>query len=336
MSLGSTNFAAPLFGLLALLLPAYIFWRMRALARGAVPFAPLQYRPPRGFAAVSPWALLLIEVLLLSVGIVALAAPFAESERETIREQGLDIALSLDVSASMMAADFQPNRLEVLKSMAANFVKRSGGDRIAVYIFAKDVFTQTPMTTDHGVLLELLQGISFKIIDHAKSGGTAMGDALLAAGEALLRNRIQGRDQVVLLFTDGESNYGVDPALAARFLRGNGIRFYVIGIGGDKEVPVYIDGKPFIAVGGRQLYTKLDDTQLKKITEAGGGRYFRARSEALLATVFADLARLERTPLEVRTIRTRRSFASNISAVAAVLFLAYFGLYGFYLRRPWL
>ena len=336
MNLSPTGFQTPLFGLLGLLIPVYVWWRLRAFSRAAVRFAPLQYRPERGFAVGALWLLLSFEVLLMSVGIVALAGPYTESERESVRERGLDIVLSLDVSASMMAADFDPNRLEVLKRMAASFVRRSGGDRIAVYIFAKDVFTQTPMTTDHAVLLELLQGISFHIIDHAKSGGTAMGDALLAAGEALLRNRIKGRDQVVLLFTDGESNFGVDPSLAARFLRGNEIRFYVIGIGGDKEVPVYVDGKPFIAVGGRHLHTKLDDTQLKIITEAGGGHYYRARNEALLADIFSELARLERTPLEVRKIRTRRTYAATLSGVVAALFFAFVGLYGFYIRRPWL
>lgn len=317
------------------LIAPYVWYRLRLLRSAAVGFAPLQYRKASGFARIAPWTLLGVESLLIATMIFALAGPHRESEREIIKEEGLDIALSLDVSASMMAADFKPNRLEALKRMAANFIKRSGSDRIAVYVFAKDVFTQTPLTTDHTVLLELLQGVSYRMIDHAKSGGTAMGDALLAAGEALLRSRVKGRDQVVLLFTDGESNYGADPALAARYLRSNNIRFYVIGIGGDEAVPVLIDGKPFIAVGGKPLYTKLDDRRLKSVTEAGGGRYYRARNEDILAKVFGELARLERTALEVRTLRIRRYYSAHLATFGLLIFGGFVGLYGLVMRRPW-
>ncbi len=336
MTVGPFGFETPWAIAPAALLPVYVWWRLRSLRLTALAFAPLQYRPERGVAVLAPILLVVAECLMLACGLIALTAPYTESKRESIREDGLDIALVLDVSASMMAADFKPNRLEVLKRFAGDFVKRSAGDRIAVYIFAKDVFTQTPMTTDHPVLLDLLKGITYHIIDHAKSGGTAMGDAMLAAGEALARNKIRGRDQVMLLFTDGESNYGVDPALAARFLRGNDIRFYVVGIGGEQAVQVFIDGKPFIAVGNRPLFTKLDDAALKSVTEAGGGRYYRAKNETVLGEIFSELSRLERTPLEVRTQRIRRHHTSLLALAGAVLFLGWAVLFGFYLRRPWL
>jgi len=334
MNFSSLHIAHPwIFGLLILIIP-YVIFRIRIIRRSAVPYAPVQYHGGSTIKRTALFLQIFLEGVILSVVMLALSGFYSESEREIIKEEGIDVALALDVSSSMQAADFPPNRLEALKKIASDFVKRSGTNRIGVYVFAKDVFTQTPLTTDHQSLQELLEGISYRIIDHSRSGGTAIGDALILAGEGLIRNRIKGRDQVIILVTDGENNFGTDPLLAAKHVRANNIRFYVIGLGGDKPVQVFVDGKPFINVHGKPLMTSLDDRRLKSITEAAGGRYFRAKTIHVLADIFAELARLERSPIEVETLRVRKYYTSSIALVLLFVFMSWLFLAGFAVRRP--
>ena len=217
-----------LLGGLLLVVP-YAWLRGRLLRTAVLPYAPLQYSNGSQARAWLLRAQVPFEMLLLAGVVLALAWPHRESEVELIGEEGLDVALTLDVSASMQAADFPPNRLESLKRLAMDFVDRSMGDRIAVYAFAGHAFTQTALTTDHATLTQLIEGLSYESIDHGESGGTALGDALLAAANGLLEGRIEGRDQVLVLLTDGQSDRGIDPILASRFVAESDIRLHVIG-----------------------------------------------------------------------------------------------------------
>ena len=326
--------ARPILLLLLLLLPLYGYLRRRVLRAAATPYAPLQVAGHGGFRS---WLLRLqlpFEIVLLAITVLTLAGPQRSDEIELISEEGLDVALALDISASMQAADFPPNRLEALKGLAVDFVRRSGSDRIAVYAFAKHIFSQTPLTTDHGALSSLIEGLAFTTIDHAASGGTALGDALLAATDGLLRARIPDRDQVIVLITDGQSNFGADPILGARFAAENDIALYVIGVGGEDPVEVYVDGKPFITVEDKILETSLDDTQLVEIAEAVGGRYLRAEDMNVLTGIFDDLSRLETTPLEVETVEVTKSYAPFAAAGLFLLFAGWLLGDGFLLRRP--
>ena len=321
-------------GLLGLLIiPLYLVLRPRAWRSSALAYAPMQYRKPPAGGRLLVALHLVLEVLLIGLLVLALCGPFRESRIELVEEEGLDVALTLDVSSSMMAGDFKPTRLEALKRIASDFVKRSGSNRVGVYLFAKDTFTQTPLTNDHAVLLELIDGISFTMIDHSVSGGTAIGDALLYTADNLLKFRIEERAQVIILVTDGESYDGADPVLGAHFVRDNGIRLTVIGIGGDEPVPVFIDGKPYITIEGKQLETRLDDEQLKTIAREGQGLYLRARSADILSEIFNELARLETTPLRSESLRLRTYYTAQASAGAAALFMLWL-LMGMFLRRP--
>ncbi|MEM7355485.1 MAG: VWA domain-containing protein, partial [Acidobacteriota bacterium] len=214
------------------------------------------------------------------------------------------------------------------------FVRRSGADRIAVYAFAGHVFSQTPLTTDHGALKSLIEGLAFKTINHAGSGGTALGDALLAAGDGLLQARLPKRDQVIVLITDGESNQGADPMLAARYAAENDFQLFVVGVGGDEPVEVYVDGEPFITVNDTILETSLDDTQLKEIAAEAGGTYLRARDVNVLAGIFEDLARLDTTPLTIEAVDVRHSYTPSLAALLFLLFATWLLVDGFFLRRP--
>jgi len=326
-------FTAPWLLMALVLIPLLAWYRFRALNRASLAFAPTQYRVrPRGRAFIHSLQTPL-EMLLFTLVIIALAGPGTINEIENISETGLDVALVLDISASMQAADFPPNRLEALKEIAREFLHRAGGNRISVHAFAGIEFTQSPLTTDHRVVLELIEGLSYESIDHSESGGTAIGDALLGATDLLKAARIKGRDQVVILISDGESNSGVEPLLAARYLRDQNIRLHIIGIGGDQEVPVSVHGKPFINSEDKVLMTSLDDRQLKDIAAAGGGDYRRARSREVLGRIFEDLSRLERTPLTLEKLRLHSSWTAGIALLVFIVFAGLTAL-GHALRRP--
>jgi Ca-activated chloride channel family protein len=317
-----------------LALAPWLSLRLRRRRAAALPYPPLQYGETRRFRRILAALQVPLEVLVLGLTVLALTGPHRTDRVELLGDSGLDLALVLDVSASMQAADFPPNRLEALKALGRDLVERSAGDRIAVVAFAGHTFTHTPLTTDHQTLLELLDGLAYESISHARSGGTALGDALLVATDTLARARVEGRDQVAVLITDGESNLGVDPLLAARHLRAEGLGLHVIGLGGDEPVEVWVHGEPFVNTADEVLTTSLDDAQLRTVAAAAGGRYWRAESLAVLTSVFEDLARLERTPLEATVMTVEKPLAPELALVPAAAFAAWALLTCLVLRRP--
>lgn len=328
------SFATPAWILLALLAPVWGLFRFRQLSQGATPFAPAQFRPASRRASPMWMALPLLESLLVALLAIGLAGPHRVDEVAFFGEDGVDMALVLDISATMQAADFEPNRLEVLKQLAADLVRRTPGNRTGVYAFAKHIFTQTPFTTDGLAVIELLDGLAYESVDHARSGGTAIGDALLEATAGLTEIRRPGRDQVIVLVTDGENNDGSEPTLAARLIHSEGIRFYAIGIGQDEPVPVYVNGEPFINNRDEHLTTKLDDAQLIEITDLAGGVYFRADSADVLGQIFDQIATLEQAPLDAETAVIETARAPQVAFAAFFLFALWFGVDGLWLRRP--
>ncbi len=321
---------------LLLLVPWWLGYRYRQLMKGAVQFPPLQLkRVAARSRSTGLGVLLALEGALLAACVAGLAGPVQVREVDSFREEGIDLALVLDISASMQAADFPPNRLEVLKQLASQLVRRRGGNRIAVYAYAGFVMTQAPFTHDIAAVLELIEGLSYRTLSHSSgTGGTATGDALLIALADLEGVRVEGRDQVVVLVTDGESNTGSDPMLAAELFRQQGQRLYVIGVGKDEVVPVFIDGQPFINLQDKQLTTRLDDRRLREMTEAAGGVYERADSAEALARIFERIDRLERKPFEVRNVRVESSRAPLPALLAFALLVAWLALDGLKLRRP--
>lgn len=327
------HFARPWLLAAMALLPLYGLWRWRRERRRSLPFAPLQYRSAPGRRRWLAGLILPLELLLLAAAVAGLAGPYRTTRLELVEDEGVDVLLVLDISLSMLAEDFPPNRLEALRAIARDFIARSGGNRLGLVVFAKDAFVQTPLTTDHAVMLELLEGVTVYAIDQAKSGGTAIGDALLVAAERLQRSKVEGRDQALVLITDGESNLGIDPVLAARYLAEQGARFYAIGVGGTEPVEVFFEGE---RVGGDDPYLAvLDDSQLRAMAQAAGGRFFRATDVGALEEIFAELSRLESAPLETRTLETRESFTAGVALGVLSLFTAHLLLGGVLARRPY-
>lgn len=330
--LGEISWTRPWFLFGFLLVPVFGWVRRRQRRRERVFFAPLQLRQGAAWRRrVGSWVGPL-EIVLLIFLVVGLAGPRRLDRLQLLEEDGIDIVLVLDVSLSMLAQDFPPNRLEALRDLAGRFIRHSGSHRLGVVIFAGDTYIQSPPTTQRDVVLQLLEGVTVEAISTTESGGTAIGDALLVAAEQLRKVRLEGRDQALILMTDGESNAGSDPLLAARYARSLGLRTYLLGIGSETPVPVMRHGQP---LGGDTPYMAyLDDAQLQAIAEAAGGRYDRATDLGGLERLLAELARLESAPLEPRDVEISRSHVPSLAVWVLPLFLLLMAVDGLWTRRP--
>lgn len=334
MAGGLPTFSEPrVLWLLVLLLPLGI-WRLMTRRARAVILPGLSDRPPRFAHRLRRLGGFVLEMALGALLIFILAGPGTRSTHTRSEDTGLDVAFALDVSITMLAKDMLPNRLEVLKNLTRNFISRSTGDRIGLFAFAKHVFAQCPLTTDHETLGELVEGISYEMVDHSESGGTAIGDAILTAADALAAVRQKGRDQVLIVVTDGENNHGIEPELAARNVAARGIRLHVIGMGGDEPIKVYSPEGNVFMDGDKPLITQMDDRQLKAVARAGQGTFHRALSGEALAAIFDELRKAERSPLELETVSTFRSHRPTWSLYLLALFALYLFLEAGFWRRP--
>lgn len=239
---------------------------------------------------------LLFVLRMITVGalIIALARPQTKLSKKEMKVEGIDIVLTMDVSGSMLAEDFKPNRLESAKKVAADFIDGRKNDRIGLVVFSGEAFTQVPLTIDHNVLLKQLYGLKSGMI----KDGTALGDGLATA-----INRIkdsEAKSKVIILLTDGINNQGsVDPQSAAEIAAQFGIRLYTIGVGTQGMAPY-----PFRTESGRVVYqnipVELDEhllTQMARSTD--DGRYFRATNKKSLQDIFGQIDRMERSKIDV-------------------------------------
>lgn len=236
---------------------------------------------------------LLLRFLVLMTGIVALAGPRSrETQVQTSGTEGIDIVLAVDVSASMLARDLRPNRLEALKNVADEFVAGRTADRLGLVVYAGESYTQVPLTTDRNVLRNSLSKISYGGI----KDGTAIGMGLATAVNRLKES--EAKSKVIILLTDGENNSGfIDPNTAAELAAEFNIRTYTIGVGTKGVAPTPVA----IGVDGQFIYrdvpVRIDEKLLTSIAEKTGGKYFRATDNRALQEVYAEIDQLERTEL---------------------------------------
>lgn len=266
------------------------------------------------------WLPDLFRVLGLAAIIVALAQPRSQIKSVNIETEGIDIMLSMDVSSSMLAKDFEPNRLEASKSVAADFIMRRSNDRIGLVSFSGESYTRCPLTTDHIVLTELLQTMQCGLI----ADGTAIGMGLANAVKRLKDS--DGKSKVVILLTDGVNNSGyASPTQAAESAVEHGIRVYTIGVGtiGKAQAPIALNARGEYIYGWTEV--EIDEILLKHIAEKTGGQYFRATDMASLEAIYNQIDQLERSKIESTAIKKYTDeFAQWLWLAFIFLIIGYF------------
>ena len=267
--------------------------------------------------SVKVWSrhsLFVLRLLAISLLIIAVARPQTTSRRKNVSVEGIDIVLALDVSGSMLARDFKPDRLEASKDIARNFISKRPDDRIGLVIFSGEAFTQVPLTTDHAMIVNMFREIKSGMIED----GTAIGDGLATAV-----SRLQEPDaisKVVILLTDGVNNAGsVDPMSAAEIAKLYGVRVYTIGVGSKGYAPYPVQ-TPF-GTQMQQMKVQIDEDLLKKIADETGGRYFRATGNARLREIFNDIDKLEKSKIDIQEFRKKYEMFLPFALMALGLFI---------------
>ena len=268
---------------------------------------------------------LVLRLLILAVLIVAMARPQSGLKGREHSIEGVDIMLALDVSGSMLAEDFAPNRLEAAKTVASDFVRSRPNDRIGVVVFSGESFTQCPLTIDHNILLSRINAIASGVIED----GTAIGDGLATAVNRLKNSAAVGK--TIILLTDGVNNMGaIGPLNAADIAIVYGIRVYTIGVGADVADPY-----PFQTRFDRRYQdfdTQLDEPLLRQIAETTGGQYFNATSKNKLEAIFEEIDKMEKSKIEVLGYERKHEEFSVLLWIALWLFLVEFLLSYFVLK----
>ena len=255
-----------------------------------------------------------LRLLAVALLVVALARPQSTSKQSSKNIEGVDIVMAMDISGSMLAEDFSPNRLEASKQLAREFVRGRESDRIAVVAFSGEAFTQCPLTIDHGILENRIRQLKSGVI----TDGTALGDGL-----AVSINRIRQSDaksKVIILLTDGVNNAGsIDPLTASDIAKTYGIRVYTIGVGTRGLAP-YPYKTPF-GIQYQNVQVEIDENLLKQIADETGGTYFRATNKNRLKAIFEEIDKLEKTKIEVLSYEQRAEEFKPFLWAALVLLL---------------
>jgi len=272
----------------------------------------------------APFVLRLAAVALM---IVALARPQSTEEFSRTNTEGIDIVLALDVSGSMLARDFKPDRMTAAKEVAGSFIADRYGDRIGLVVFAGEAFTQSPLTTDQATLQTLLSRVRSGVIED----GTAIGLGLATAINRLRES--DAKSKVVILLTDGDNNRGqITPLTAADIAAEQGIRVYTVGVGSRGKAPY-----PAVDMFGNQTFVMqqvtIDEKTLREIASRTGGRYFRATDKSTLRSIYDEINTLEKSRVEVTESTVYHELFVRWVLAAIALLLAEFLIDKLLLKR---
>lgn len=315
------EFAHPGFFWLLLLIPvtvAWYIWRERRL------YGNMSVSAIKGFKLPAKSLLpkfrhtgIALRSLALSALIVALARPQSSLSWQNTTTEGIDIIIASDISGSMLAEDFKPNRLDAGKNIAIDFIKNRPDDRIGLVIFSGESFTQCPLTIDHDVLINLYNDIKYGMIED----GTAIGMGLATAVNRLKEST--AKSKVVILLTDGSNNMGsIPPLTAAEIAKQFNVRVYTVGIGTHGMAPY-----PFPTANGVQYQNvpvDIDEGTLTKIANTTGGKYFRATNNATLKNIYEKIDKLEKAKIDVTQYRKKTEMFLPWAIVALAFLLLEF------------
>ena len=281
---------------LLLLVPVVVFWYVLKHKKQT---AQLSISSVQGFQRNTIWSglkhsLLGFRVAAIILVVLALARPqTVDVSSKTKTTKGIDIVMAIDVSASMLAKDLKPNRLEALKNVAAEFIKGRPNDRIGLVEYAGESYTKTPVTSDKGIVLQSLKDIKYNSII---TGGTAIGMGLATAVNRIKDSKVKSK--IIILLTDGVNNAGfIDPQTASELALEYGIKTYTIGLGTNGTALSPVALKNGVFQYGR-IKVEIDEKLLKEIANVTGGKYFRATNNRKLKEIYKEIDALEKTEVE--------------------------------------
>ncbi len=296
------NFQAPYFlGLLTLVpLAAYWFWKNKSNYYPTLKFSRVdELRAKTSLRSrLADLLSLILKTVAITLIIIALARPQNVFVEESVKAEGIDIVLVMDLSSSMLARDFKPDRLEVSKEVAMEFVSKRNFDRIALVVFAGQAYTQCPLTTDQNILDNFLSGLKCGLLED----GTAIGMGLATAVNRLKNSERESK--VIILLTDGINNTGyVQPRTAAQMAQQLDMKVYTIGVGssGEALTPVARRSNGEYQFGLAPV--EIDETLLLEIAEKTNGKYFRATSKQALINIYNEIDQLEKSEIEVTVFK---------------------------------
>jgi len=283
---------------LFLLLPLAVLWYVFKHNKQT---AELKISSLKGFKATSSWLpklrhlLFVLRLAALALLITAIARPrTVDVSTKTKTTRGIDIVMAIDVSASMLAKDLNPNRLEALKNVAAEFISGRPNDRIGLVEYAGESYTKTPITSDKAIVLRALSDIKYNTIIE---GGTAIGMGLATSVNRLKDSK--AKSKVIILLTDGVNNSGfIDPKIASELAVEYGIKTYTIGLGTNGMALSPIGRLPNGNFQYGRVQVEIDEDLLKEIADATGGKYFRATNNRKLVEIYDEINKLEKTEIE--------------------------------------
>lgn len=313
------SFANPEFFWVLLVIPLMVAWyifRQKKLY-GTVKITTLESFKNSSFPLFRH-SLIVFRTLGLAALITALARPQTSLSWQDVTTEGIDIMIALDVSGSMLAEDFKPNRLEASKQVAMDFISERPYDRIGLVVYAGESFTQCPLTTDHDVLLNLFDNIQNGMIED----GTAIGMGLATSVNRLKDSKAISK--VAILLTDGSNNRGnIPPITAAEIAKEFGVRVYTIGVGSNGTAPT-----PFKDQYGRIQYqnvpVRIDEKTLKEIADIADGAYFRATDKNDLEDIYQAIDKLEKSKIEVTEYKKKSEWFWPFAIVALAFLLLEF------------
>jgi len=316
-------FAHPKFLYLLLLIPAMVVWYIfrQKDSKASLQISTLQSfaKSPVSIKVYLRHLLFLLRIIVVTLIIIVLARPQSTNTWKNVTTEGIDIILAIDVSGSMLARDFTPDRLEAAKEIGIKFISGRQTDRMGLVIFAGESFTLCPLTTDHASLINMFKDIKMGILED----GTAIGSGLATAISRLKDSNAISR--VVILLTDGVNNRGeIAPLTAAEIAKSYGVRVYPVGIGSIGTAPFPVQ-TPF-GIQYQDMAVEIDEHMLQQIAEMTGGRYFRAINNKALEQVYTEIDKLERSKIDVTEYNKREERFRIFGFMALALIALEFAL----------
>lgn len=280
----------------------------------------------RSFMSVLRHLPFALRIFALAMVIVAVARPRSSQEMEKIDTEGIDIILAMDVSTSMLARDFTPDRISASKDIAIEFISQRPSDRMGIVVFAGESFTQCPLTTDRATLINMMKEVQTDLIED----GTAIGNGLATAVARMKDSDAKSR--VVILLTDGVNNRGeISPQMAAEIAKTYGIRVYTIGVGANGMAP-YPVMTPW-GVEVQNVKVEIDEALLSEIADATGGRYFRATDNTKLAEIYSEINKMEKARTTIDSFPVYKELFGTYALLALLALLLELMLNWFVIRR---